>query len=54
MGTQDLCGLVASSIFVTLLQNLRQGLKKAGELDTPKIYVAEGLENLLETGEVEQ
>ena len=29
-------------------------LKKAGELDIPKVYGAEGFENFLETGEVEE
>ena len=29
-------------------------LKKAGELDIPKVYGVEGFENFLETGEVEE
>ena len=54
MGTQEICGLSNSSTFVTIFQNLRRGLKKAGELDIPKVYGAEGLENLLKTGEVQK
>ena len=43
MGSQEICGLINSSTFVILSQNLRRGLKKAGELDIPKVYGAEGL-----------
>ena len=47
-------GLINSSTFVTPSQKIRRGLKKAGELDIPKVFGADDLENLLKTGEVQK
>ena len=54
MGTQEICGLINSSTFVTLPQKIRRGLKKAGELDIPKVFNADDLGNLPKTGEVQK